>query len=76
MIATYPTKTDMRNDIYQRFAQYQEQWIALTPNREQLIAHAANLGEVVRVAKEKRVDRPVYLHIPRWDSNFAPACFR
>lgn len=66
----------MRNDIYQRFAQFQDRWIALTPKDEQLIASAEALSEVVLAAKKKGVERPVYLHIPRWDSNYAPACFR
>lgn len=63
----------MRNDIYQRFARYQNCWIALTPNEEQLVASAASLAAVVAAAKEKGVARPVYLHIPRWDTHYAPA---
>lgn len=72
----YPTGSDMRNDLYQRFAKYQDRWIALTPNEEQLIASSENLASVVAAAKQKGVARPVYLHIPRWDSNYAPACQR
>ncbi|MBI4678097.1 MAG: hypothetical protein HY748_10990 [Elusimicrobia bacterium] len=64
----------MRNDLYQRFAQQQDRWIALTPNEEKLIASSEDLAVVVAAAKQKGIARPVYLHIPRWDSNFAPAC--
>lgn len=66
----------MKNDIYQRFAQYQDCWIALTPKDEQLIASSDNLATVVEAAKQKGVARPIYLRIPRWDSNYAPVCPR
>ncbi|OGR83664.1 MAG: hypothetical protein A3J74_02135 [Elusimicrobia bacterium RIFCSPHIGHO2_02_FULL_57_9] len=76
MNGTYPYMNSMRNDTYQRFAQHQNCWIALTPDEEQLVASAEGLAAVVEAAKQKGVARPVYLHIPRWDVNFAPACRR
>ncbi|MBI4057207.1 MAG: hypothetical protein HY399_06630 [Elusimicrobia bacterium] len=73
---TYTIIEVMKKNAYERFAQYQEQWIALTSDEEELIAHAPDLSLVVRTAQQKGVKRPVYLHIPRWDANFAPACSR
>ena len=72
----YPySMTDMKaTDIYERFGKYQQEWLALTSDEKELLAHSPDLSRVVQAAKEKGVEKPLYVHIPRWDTNFVPSC--
>ncbi len=62
----------MRKNIFERFGEFQEEWVALTPDEKKLLIHSPCLSTVVQV--EKKVGRPVYVRIPQWDTNYAASC--
>lgn len=64
-------KRQYRDDTYIRYSQYENMWIALTPDESELLASSANLQEVAKVAQKKGCAHPRYIHIPPADLNFA-----
>ncbi len=72
----YPySGADMKaTDIYERFGDFQEEWLALTSDEKELLAHSPDLSIVVQTTKEKGIEKPLYVRIPRWDTNFVPSC--
>lgn len=64
-------RREYRDDLYQVYARYKNEWVALTPDESKLLGHSPDLTLLAKKAKGQGYDHPRFIHIPPADLNFA-----